>query len=219
MSLFWELWPIYVFGNFHCMGMCGPMVAFLGKSPFRGWYLLGRVFSFSMAGLIASGFGIFVEGFFERAHAGFIFPLGVGIFMIFAAVSKKSMIPEWLGKKVESCSLLLLKGGAWPTFLFGVSSVLLPCGQSAIVFAACALAGGIWEGGVNGFLFAGMTTPALFISMEGMGFLQKSRAFSERVICAAGVGIGVLSCVRAFAGVGWVSHLSVSLLGSHIVLW
>ncbi len=63
MSLFISLLPIYIFGNLHCLGMCGPLVALMGRNRGKWFYLLGRVLSFSLAGLIAAELGLILNVF------------------------------------------------------------------------------------------------------------------------------------------------------------
>ena len=68
MDLFLQLLPIYLLGNLHCMGMCGPLVALLGGHPFRYYYFLGRIFSFTLVGGVAGIFGFLIFLSFDAVH-------------------------------------------------------------------------------------------------------------------------------------------------------
>lgn len=57
MTLFFSLLPLYLFGNLHCIGMCGPLVMLIGRHRHRYFYFAGRVASFSLAGLLAGELG------------------------------------------------------------------------------------------------------------------------------------------------------------------
>ena len=57
MSLFFTLLPIYLFGNLHCLGMCGPLVMMIGRHRYRNFYFFGRTISFALVGLAAGEAG------------------------------------------------------------------------------------------------------------------------------------------------------------------
>lgn len=68
MSLLLAMLPIYLFGNLHCLGMCGPLVMMIGQHRYRYFYFLGRTLSFTLAGMIAGGVGAVVQFFFNTYH-------------------------------------------------------------------------------------------------------------------------------------------------------
>ena len=57
MSLTLSLLPLYVTGNLHCLGMCGPLVHTLSLHRFKYYYLLGRICSYTLAGGISGALG------------------------------------------------------------------------------------------------------------------------------------------------------------------
>ena len=57
MSLLITMLPLYLLGNLHCIGMCGPLVMLLGQQRCRAFYFLGRTLSFTLAGLLAGALG------------------------------------------------------------------------------------------------------------------------------------------------------------------
>ncbi len=163
MALFFSLLPLYLFGNIHCLGMCGPLVMLLGQHRYRFFYFLGRLLSFSLAGLIAGELGavlhVFLKQYYLAEWASFV----CGISLIGWGIQKfrrkqvssiqysQSSIMHILHRWI---SLLILKDRGWSTFLFGCFTIALPCGQTLVVFSACALAGNAWIGLGNGFAFA-----------------------------------------------------------------
>src|SRR5271154_4934849 len=68
MALFFALLPLYLLGNFHCLGMCGPLVFMIGQHRYRYFYFLGRLLSFTLAGMAAGEIGFLVNSFFQTYH-------------------------------------------------------------------------------------------------------------------------------------------------------
>ena len=68
MSLLLTMLPLYLFGNLHCLGMCGPLVAMIGHHRFRYYYFLGRTLSFTLAAMAAGGAGAVLHLFLNQYH-------------------------------------------------------------------------------------------------------------------------------------------------------
>src|SRR3954462_9520133 len=77
MTLFLTLFPFYILGNIHCLGMCGPLVMMIGKNRLRYLYFLGRLLSFSLAGMLAGEAGavlhIILKQYYIGEAASFLF--------------------------------------------------------------------------------------------------------------------------------------------------
>jgi sulfite exporter TauE/SafE len=101
---------------------------------------------------------------------------------------------------------LLGRDQAWPIFLFGLGTVLLPCGQTLIVFSACALEGDPWIGWVNGLAFALLTSPSLFLAMHATRWLCRFKGYYNLGIGLCGAAVGILALARGFAELNWISH-------------
>lgn len=215
MTLFFSLLPLYLFGNLHCIGMCGPLVMLLGQHNYRLFYFLGRLLSFSLAGLIAGELGAVLHLFFKGYFLAEIVSLVCGLWLIGWGVKK---ITGWQMKKIKInqfsslnalhrwTSTLLLKDNGWSTFLFGFFTVVLPCGQTLVVFSACALAGNAWVGLGNGFAFALLTTPSLVIAMHTLTFFNKLKQYDQKIIGGCSIFVGLLACCRGLAEMGWIDH-------------
>jgi len=222
MNLFLMLLPTYLLGNFHCIGMCGPLVMMLGRHRYRYWYFLGRTCSFSLAGMVAGGLGAVIDVVLNMYHisafTSFLFGsiiIGGGILAIF---NIPIPIPRLFHGINRNMSLLLLRDHRFPTFLFGFATVFLPCGQTLIVFSACALSGSPWIGLINGCLFALLTSPSLFIAMQAHQLFQRTKVYANKLMGLCALFVGVLACFRGLAELEVIPHF-VLYAKYHIVLY
>lgn len=215
MPLFFSLLPLYLFGNLHCVGMCGPLVMMLSRHRYKYYYFLGRTLSFSLAGLFAGEAGAVLQVFLKQYHlsaiASFLFGFIIAIIGTFALFDKKYPGYNWLSAKLaktnRTLSLLMLKDQPWPAFLFGFFTLTLPCGQTMIVFSACALYGDPLVGFVNGFAFALLTSPSLFAAMHAHRFLGKAKKFYPLFMGLSAIIIAILSICRGLAELEFIPHL------------
>jgi uncharacterized protein len=210
MSLLLAMLPVYLLGNVHCAGMCGPLVMFLGRHRYRYGYFIGRIVSFSIAGLIAGSLGALVNVGSKALYLSVILSFFIAIIMFL--IGFKQFFSFKIGsfhvfRIVQTrISTLMLQDRLWPTFLFGVCTVLLPCGQSLMVFSACALWGDPFVGWINGFVFALLTSPSLFFAMQAHRFFKKKIVIAHRVIALFTLGIGILSLCRGLAELNLIPH-------------
>lgn len=214
MSLLFTLLPVYLLGNLHCIGMCGPLVMMIGQHQYRYFYFIGRMISFTLAGMIAGEagavLGIFLKYYHVSALTCFLFGgiiLSVGVYSLLGCqYPGYRWLAQRLAKVNQSLSLLMLRDQAWPTFLFGFFTIGLPCGQTLVVFSACALAGDIWVGMLNGFVFALLTTPSLFLAMHAHALFQKLRRYYHLILGVCAIVVGILSVCRGLADMEWIPH-------------
>lgn len=230
MSLFFSLLPLYIFGNLHCAGMCGPLVFLLAKHRFRWLYFLGRLCSFTLAGVFSSELGtaLFltfnrfkIATFFSLLFGGLIISMGAGF-----AFSWKLPWEAWLAKKSAPVSgwlaRLVMNQSPRAAFFFGFFTLLLPCGQTLVVFSACALYGNALAGFANGFCFALFTTPSLLLAMHAASLFPRFKNKAHIWLGSAIMLVGVLACLRGIAELNWIPHLIVNpnaLPAYHIVLF
>lgn len=215
MTLFFSLLPLYLFGNLHCMGMCGPLVMLLGQHRYRFLYFLGRLLSFSLAGFFAGELGAVLHLFLKQYYLAEMISFFCGILIIGWGIKKMMGWQTKLVSITKSSSLnslhrwfsnLILKDNGWSTFLFGFFTVALPCGQSLVVFSACALVGDAWVGLGNGFAFALLTSPSLIIAMHTFTMFKKFKRYDQPIIGACSIFVGLLACLRGLAEMGWMNH-------------
>lgn len=215
MTLFLSLLPLYLFGNLHCLGMCGPLVMMIGQHRYRYFYFLGRTLSFSLAGMAAGGVGAVSDIVFKHYHIAamttWIFGIVLMVLGIFTLGGWSYPGHQWLARRLagvnSTLSLLMLRDQAWPAFLFGFFTLALPCGQTLIVFSACALSGDPMIGLLNGFAFALLTSPSLFLAMKAHTFLRHARRYYRTVVGVSALIVGALAILRGLAESGVIQHL------------
>ena len=100
----------------------------------------------------------------------------------------------------------MLRDRRWATFLFGFFTVALPCGQTIIVYSACALSGNAWVGLANGFMFALITSPSLFCAMHAWKLVGGLKRHYNTAMGLAGLLVAVLALCRGFAEMEVIPH-------------
>jgi uncharacterized protein len=213
MSLFISLLPVYLLGNLHCMGMCGPLVMFIGRHRFRNAYFLGRIVAFSLAGMIAGEIGAVLQLIFNKFHIPAITSFLFGGFLILMAISylagirySGAFFSSLLGEWSKKAAMLLTKDQFYSVFLFGLCTVLLPCGQSLMVFSACALSGDALVGGINGFAFALLTSPSLWFAMKAQALLKACKRYYYPLLGIFSLIVGLLAICRGLAEIQWIPY-------------
>lgn len=214
MTLFITMLPIYLFGNLHCLGMCGPLVMMIGQHRYRYFYFFGRLVSFGLAGMVAGAIGEVANVFFRHYHLAEAASFFFGGIMIFLGIQTlmgwgypgQSWLSKKLAKTSQNLSLLILRDKSWPTFLFGFFTLALPCGQTLIVFSACALSGDPAVGLLNGLAFALLTSPSLFFAMQAHSIFKKARQHYQKLIGGSAIIVGLLAILRGLAEKGFISH-------------
>jgi hypothetical protein len=230
VSLLLTMLPLYVFGNLHCAGMCGPLVMLLGTHRYRYFYFLGRILSFSLAGMLAGEAGAVVSLTLRAYHipvlASFLVAGGMGWMGISSILGKQLPGLRFLAAKTagfnRSLSLLLLRDQPWPSFLFGFFTLALPCGQTIVVFSACAMSGDAVTGLLNGFAFALLTSPSLYAAMHASRLLSFCKKQHHLIMGISALAVGFLAFFRGCADLEWIPHLIVnpqSLAKYHLVIY
>lgn len=214
--MIFSLIPLYLLGNFHCMGMCGPLVMLLAKHPYRWFYFVGRITSFSLAALLAAEVGFFFSSPYFALAIGLAI-CSMGLLLLFSLSFPGG---HWIAKKTARISAifskLILIDHPMTTFLFGFCTVFLPCGQSLIVFSACALAPNPLIGLLNGFLFALLTSPSLVAALYATTLFKRWRGNYHLLMGSFTLVVGALAFLRGLANLNVIPHLSFS---HHIVLY
>lgn len=109
-------------------------------------------------------------------------------------------------QQIDRLKILILKDHRWAIFLMGFFTVFLPCGQSLFVFSACAVYGQAFEGAINGFIFAFLTTPSLVLAMRLRSFFNNHKRAYPALMGLSLWYVALFSFLRAFADLGWVDH-------------
>lgn len=203
MSLTLSLLPLYVTGNLHCLGMCGPLVHTLSLHRFRYYYFLGRICSYTLAGGISGALG------FLASFGGFA-TLSIFIGLILIILAFNQIYPIHFKWRTPNFISLIMRDTPLSVFLFGALTLFLPCGQTLIVFAALALSGSFWIGSLNGFLFALLTSPSLALAMKIKRLLPRSEKVAKAIAFTTSFAIGAISILRGLAEFGYIEHLTLS---------
>lgn len=214
MTLFFTMLPLYLFGNVHCLGMCGPLVMLIGQHRYRYLYFLGRILSFSLACFLAGEIGavlhLVLKKYYLAEMISLIFGLGIILFGCRLLFNWRwtERLPNLksVAKINQKLSLLILKETPISTFLFGFFTVALPCGQTLIVFSACALLGDPLVGFLNGLAFSILTTPSLVLAMHTLSLFKNLKRHYESVLGVSSVLVGGLAFCRGLAEMDYIPH-------------
>ncbi len=230
MTLLLAMLPFYLFGNLHCLGMCGPLVMMLGRHHYRLYYFAGRIFAFAVAAMLAGGLGTLLSLFLRTYHLPALLSMVCGFFLILLGIYEGCgwSYPgqRYWGKRVgrwsASLSLLLLKDHPWSTFLFGLATPLLPCGQTLLLLSACAMSASPWVGLLNGAAFAILTSPSLFLAMHAYRLFNGVAKYYRPAVALSALLVGSLAIARGMAELDWIPHLILNPDSSphyHLVLY
>ena len=173
-----------LFSTIHCIGMCGGIIGALSLSlpaqirsdkprmlMFVTTYNVGRIFSYSLAGLIAGAIGtsVLASVGFEQGHAvlrglGVAMMIAIGLYLAGwvpqLAVIEKIGIPVW--RKLEPLGRRLLPVATLPKALaYGIIWGWLPCGLVYFVLVWALTAGDAVEGALTMLAFGIGTLPTL----------------------------------------------------------
>ncbi len=202
--------------------MCGPLVLMLGRHRYKYFYFLGRLCSFALAGMLAGELGAVANIVLSQYHLSALTSLafGAGILMIGVMSLMGKRLPEFpfLHSLNHYTTSLILRDRKWPTFLFGFFTVALPCGQTLIVFSACALSGSPWIGFWNGLALGLLTSPSLFLAMNAHQVFKNMKAYYMTVVGVCGIVVGTLAICRGIAELELIPHLVLNQR-YHIVLY
>ncbi len=167
-------------------------------------------------------FNLFLRQYHIPALTSFLFGtvillLGVNVLMGWNYPGQQFLARKLSGVN-QTLSILMLRDQPLPAFLFGFFTIALPCGQTVIVYSACALSGDVYVGMINGFVFALLTTPSLFMAMHAHTILSPLRKHYQTIIGVSAVVVGALSLMRGLAELNVISHLVLNQR-FHIVLF
>lgn len=178
---------------------------------------MGRTLSFTLAALCAGLFGGAVQALLIQYHipaftcclfGGGIVLLGVATLVSFS-LPGISWVEKRMGYASKRLTILLLQNGRLPTFLFGFSTVFLPCGQTLLVFSACAMADSLSVAAMNGFAFACFTSPSLFFAMRANRIIRFAKGYYHQVMGVLALFVGGMAILRGLAELEVIEHCVV----------
>ncbi len=173
-----------LFSTIHCVGMCGGIIGALSLSlpvkirnnkarmlMFITTYNIGRILSYSFAGLVAGaiGTGVLASAGFDQGHAvlraiGVAMMVAIGLYLAGwlpqLAIVEKIGVPVW--KKLEPVGRKLLPVASLPKALaYGLIWGWLPCGLVYFVLLWALTAGNAVQGALTMLAFGIGTLPTL----------------------------------------------------------
>ena len=179
-------------GGVHCVGMCGGIVGALSlgmpgsggaRWPIQLGYNLGRIASYTLAGALAGGLGVFFSGLLPVQQAQQVLLAFAGVFMILLGLYlagwwnlllRVEQAGGWLWKRIEPLGRGLLPvRHARHALMLGLLWGWLPCGLVYSVLVWSVSAGGVLEGGALMLAFGLGTLPNLLLMGAAAGQLQR----------------------------------------------
>jgi sulfite exporter TauE/SafE len=185
LTLYLSAFAAGLLGGVHCVGMCGGVVGAMtfglpdsarrsGRLLlFLGGYNIGRIASYTLAGLLVGGIGGVAVDLVSLRHASTILLVLAGVFMIllglylagwWRGLAQLERVGGVLWKRIEPLARrLMIVRHPWQTLPMGLVWGWLPCGlvYSALILALTA--GGPLEGALVMLSFGLGTLPNLML--------------------------------------------------------
>ena len=210
MILIHSLIPIYIVGNLHCLGMCGPMMLLFSKNPNSIYYIIGRNVSFALFGGCCGYFHVLVS---NHVIARYLQAACLVMMATIACSPWFTLTPlRFMNRYIQTLSPFLTrlsqKTSAIGMFTMGACSFLIPCTQSIMVFSAITIHAqsyqyafmGFWMGVFNGGLFALLTSPSLMFVRVISNWLKQYQ-LSEAIYNYVCLCVFIYFCWQFMSGV------------------
>lgn len=153
-----SLMSVAFLGSWHCGAMCGPIAAAFGRERSLVYYHFGRFISYVSCGALAG----FIGHTFSSVLDVRVKAIGFIILALLLAISITSL--QILPIQLKRCPILMANRGSLSQLLFGMSSVLMPCGWLWSFVAAAAATSSPYAGAlVMGCLWTS-SIPALSLA-------------------------------------------------------
>jgi sulfite exporter TauE/SafE len=199
---------IGLLGGFHCVAMCGPIVAFIhGKSQIKSTviiYNFGRLMTYVLLGvvlgLVGDGFQIFGWQRWLSVISG-ITILAIALFPQLSKMYSKLGISFSPIQKMKMQLSKATKNGNLFSYLFlGMLNGLLPCGLVYVALAASLATANIFSAATIMFGFGLGTWPLMSLMAFGSGWFAKSgRLRLNYIVPTLTILVGVILIARGLA--------------------
>jgi sulfite exporter TauE/SafE len=188
-----------LFSTLHCIGMCGGILTALmlaspeseQKSKLRVFsrslaYNLGRISSYSLAGLLTGFLGLTIADIFQSANARLILQSIAALVLIVIAINMLGIMS--LNKYVESIGMklwqhiqpigkhLLPIKSLWRAFLFGLLWGWLPCGMVYSALLLSISTGTPFDGMLTMLFFGLGTLPSMLTAGYFSDYLKRLKS-------------------------------------------
>jgi sulfite exporter TauE/SafE len=179
--LLWSALIMGLIGNFHCLGMCGPIALAIpvkregkyAKATSILLYNFGRILMYALIGLLFGlfGTGIVLFGFQQHLSIilGVLIVLAVLVPFLFKKLSNGKGYIFTLISKLKSTFAQQFKKNSYPAiFTLGLLNGLLPCGLVYVAVAG-ATATGSWYYGMAYMALFGLGTLPVMAALPYFG--------------------------------------------------
>jgi sulfite exporter TauE/SafE len=219
-----------LFSSFHCIGMCGPLIAALPVSRFSAGrsslsmvvYHCGRILTYIIIGLIFAslGRGIYIAGWQQFLSIA----LGAGMILIvaFSLLSENLPPPRFitvLHQQVYRLMAITMKNrNRSGLFFLGMINGLLPCGMVYLAIAGVFTSSQVWQGALFMGSFGLGTLPALaLLSLFSYRISLPVRNAMKKLMPAVIVIMGILLICRGMnLGIPFLSPMLPSAPGEAV---
>jgi hypothetical protein len=208
-------------GSLHCVGMCGPLALALPVHHLNSaqkifalfLYQLGRVFTYSLFGLILgmAGRSIYLSGF--QHWFSIIVGVVVLIFAIYYWILKATFQPSFLknfnGLVQSQLARLIKSKRTGDYFLFGIANGFLPCGMVYMAVAAALTSTEIFKSVLFMACFGAGTLPAMMlIGYFGQFFSLTIRNYFKKALPFIVILMGIILILRGLnLGIPFISPI------------
>lgn len=202
-----------LFSTVHCMGMCGGIIGALSLSLpdnirqqrlphvlFISLYNLGRILSYSLAGLVVGYIGAEAAAYTDMSdgpsilrYTGVVLMIAIGLYLAgwLPQLSKVERIGAPLWKLLEPIGRKLVPVTTMPrALLYGLVWGWLPCGMVYFVLVWALTSGSATQGALTMAAFGLGTLPSLLAAGVAMSSLKR---FTQTKMVRQLVGVLVIA--------------------------
>lgn len=202
-----------LFSTVHCVGMCGGIIGALSLSLpdnirqqrlrhvfFISLYNLGRIFSYSFAGLVVGYIGAEAAAYTDMSggpsmlrYTGVVLMIAIGLYLAgwFPQLSKVERIGVPLWKLLEPIGRRLVPVTTMPrALLYGLVWGWLPCGMVYFVLVWALTSGSAAQGALTMAAFGLGTLPSLLAAGLAVSSLKR---FTQSKLARQVVGVLVIA--------------------------
>ena len=202
-----------LFSTVHCVGMCGGIIGALSLSLpdnirqqrlahvlFISFYNLGRILSYSFAGLVVGYIGAEAASYTDTSggpsmlrYTGAVLMIAIGLYLAgwLPQLSKVERIGAPVWKRLEPIGRRLVPVNTMPRALvYGLVWGWLPCGMVYFVLVWALTSGSAAQGALTMAAFGLGTLPSLLAAGLAMSWLQR---FTQSKMTRQLVGVLVIA--------------------------
>ena len=224
-----------VFSTVHCLGMCGGIIGALSLSlpervrmhrgrllSFITTYNVGRIISYSFAGLIVGYVGAEASSFFDMSdgpsilrHTGVVMMIAIGLYLAgwLPQLSKVERIGKPLWKILEPIGRRLVPVNNLPKALtYGLIWGWLPCGMVYFVLVWALTSGSGTQGALTMAAFGLGTLPSLLTAGLAASWLRRftQSPLTRQVVGASVIVMAIVTLMMPMGHKGKHDHAGMS---------